>query len=246
MQQPITVLLADDTDVTRRGWRSMLEGEPDIQVIGEAHTVAEVPVKVRDLKPDILLLDLAWGQERTAGLTALKMAKEANERTKVIVITVHQDLESEARKLGADITFSKGCSTEDLRASIRALYELPRFVYTPDPNPPPAAQVQKLEPSSKVPNDPRQLAALFLIPTMSLLLILGGLVAAARFLPFEVFLFVAAVTGLLLFFLVIYVMRSMQDLNEANTTDLMKRLITILSRLFGFIFTRPEDRSKDK
>ena len=68
--QPVRILLADDHPIFRDGLRRLLEAEPDLKVIGEACDGAEAVKMARQLKPDILLLDLAM--PRMPGLEALR------------------------------------------------------------------------------------------------------------------------------------------------------------------------------
>jgi len=59
MQAPILrVLVVDDSDLVRRGIRQILESQPDIEIIGEASDGAVAIRKVREYKPDVVLLDI--------------------------------------------------------------------------------------------------------------------------------------------------------------------------------------------
>ena len=55
----ITVFLADDHTIVRQGLAKLLEGEPNLRVVGEAENGREAVVKVEKLKPDIVLMDIA-------------------------------------------------------------------------------------------------------------------------------------------------------------------------------------------
>jgi DNA-binding NarL/FixJ family response regulator len=55
----IRIIIADDTDIAREGMRRVL-AEADIEIVAEGATVHETIQKVRELRPDILLLDLLW------------------------------------------------------------------------------------------------------------------------------------------------------------------------------------------
>ena len=68
--QPIRIVIADDHPIFRDGLRRLLESEADLKVIGEASDGAEAVKLARQLKPDILLLDLAM--PRHPGLEALR------------------------------------------------------------------------------------------------------------------------------------------------------------------------------
>src|SRR5436189_5831614 len=67
--QPIRIVIADDHPIFRDGLRRLLEAEPDLKVIGEARDGAEAVKMGRQLRPDIMLLDLAM--PRTPGLESL-------------------------------------------------------------------------------------------------------------------------------------------------------------------------------
>src|SRR5258708_12937793 len=57
--QPVRIVIADDHPIFRDGLRRLLEAEPDLKVLGEASDGAEALRLARQLKPDILLLDLS-------------------------------------------------------------------------------------------------------------------------------------------------------------------------------------------
>jgi DNA-binding NarL/FixJ family response regulator len=98
----IRVLLADDTLIAREGWKSILKTVDDIEVIGESTTAHETPKMVRNLQPDVLLMDLMWFDDETAGASAIAKIKQASPQTKIIAITAYRNLISGARSAGAE------------------------------------------------------------------------------------------------------------------------------------------------
>jgi len=91
MSRPITVLLADDHAMFRSGLEALLSTESNIEVVGEAATGDEAVDRVRELKPDVVLMDLSMpdsdGLEATRRISALDLA------TGVLVLTVHAEEE---------------------------------------------------------------------------------------------------------------------------------------------------------
>jgi DNA-binding NarL/FixJ family response regulator len=121
--QPIRILLADDHPIFRDGLRRLLEAEPDLKVIGEACDGAEAVKMARELKPDILLLDLAM--PRMPGLEALREMSSgpANSSVRVILLTAAAEKKQivEALQLGARGVVLKDSATQLLLKSIHTV-----------------------------------------------------------------------------------------------------------------------------
>jgi DNA-binding NarL/FixJ family response regulator len=117
----IKVLLADDTLIAREGWKKILETADDIVVVGEVTLAHETPHKVLELQPDILLMDLKWFGDDTAGWTAIKEIKSSFPSTKVVAVTAYENLIHDARMAGADAALTKTFTRDDLLGLIREL-----------------------------------------------------------------------------------------------------------------------------
>ena len=87
----VRVLLADDHTIFRAGLKALLDAEMGIQVVGEASTGDEAVEMVREVKPDIVVMDLSMpgsgGLEATRRITALQLP------TRVLVLTMHAEQE---------------------------------------------------------------------------------------------------------------------------------------------------------
>lgn len=117
----ITVMLADDTEVARVGWRGMLGTADDIVVVGEAENPLQALRLAREAKPDVVLMDLKWAGDTTAGWTAISQLKSAHPEMRVIAITAYESLIPDARRAGADQAILKTFRGQELIDLIREL-----------------------------------------------------------------------------------------------------------------------------
>ena len=121
---PIRIVIADDHPIFRDGLRRLLESEGDMKVIGEACDGYEAVKLSGDLKPDILLLDLAMPHH--TGLDALrdlsnKGAAAGSVRIILLTAAVEKKQIVEALQLGARGVVLKDSATQLLLKSIRAV-----------------------------------------------------------------------------------------------------------------------------
>jgi two-component system, NarL family, nitrate/nitrite response regulator NarL len=117
----VRILIADDHAIFRDGLRKLLESEPGFEVIGEAADGAEAARLVRQLQPDVLLLDLAM--PRGSGLEALRELASAESRVCTILLTAAIEKKQilEALQFGARGVVLKEAATELLFRCIRSV-----------------------------------------------------------------------------------------------------------------------------
>ncbi len=87
--QPIRVLLVDDHTILRVGLRAFLRYHEDIRVIGEAQDGAEALMRVQDLHPDVILMDIAM--PGMGGIEATHLVHERFPQTRVLILSQYSD-----------------------------------------------------------------------------------------------------------------------------------------------------------
>jgi DNA-binding NarL/FixJ family response regulator len=115
----ITVLLAEDHQIVREGFRSLLEHEPDIEVVGEAETGREAVQRARKLRPEVVVMDIAM--PLLNGLEATRQIRKDFPGTKVLILSAHSDdaYVDQVTELGASGFLLKQTSSHDLATAIR-------------------------------------------------------------------------------------------------------------------------------
>ena len=109
---PIRVLIVDDHPVTRDGLRSALSGDRDLEVIGEARRGEDAIAAARQLRPDLVFMDVRM--PGIGGIEATRAIRHAHPQTKVILFTVDESRAaiSEAIQAGVSGYLLKDVSSE--------------------------------------------------------------------------------------------------------------------------------------
>jgi DNA-binding NarL/FixJ family response regulator len=115
----ITVLLAEDHQLVREGFRSLLKHERDIEVVGEAENGRQAVQMTRKLRPDVVLMDIAM--PLLNGLEATSQIRKDCPNTKVLVLSAHSDdaYVEQVAALGAAGFLLKQTSAHILAKAIR-------------------------------------------------------------------------------------------------------------------------------
>lgn len=115
----ITVMLADDHALFRRGLRSMLELESDIQVVGEASDGLEAQDLARELLPDSALLDI--NMPNMDGIDAARELRRTFPQMGIIMLTMfaEEEIVERALEAGANDYLRKDTSFEDIVSKVR-------------------------------------------------------------------------------------------------------------------------------
>ncbi|TAH59731.1 MAG: response regulator transcription factor [Gottschalkiaceae bacterium] len=118
----IKILIADDHSLVREGLKQILELEDDFEVVGQASNGLETIDKIKELNPEVLLLDI--NMPVMGGIDALRRIKDEGLKVKTVVLTIHEGREylMETLELGALGYVLKDSDSSSLSKAIRDAY----------------------------------------------------------------------------------------------------------------------------
>jgi two-component system, NarL family, invasion response regulator UvrY len=124
----IRLALAEDHKVVRWAIREALSSADDLEIVGEAGTAAEALAMLREVKPDVLVLDLTMPDR--SGIDVLNEMRELDTAPLVVVLTWHTEPSYAARAIaaGAHGYVSKSAQPEELLRAIRGVVRGERIV----------------------------------------------------------------------------------------------------------------------
>ncbi len=121
MTAKIRLLLVDDHQIVRAGLRMLFSAEEDMAIVGEAGSGAEALVAVQNLRPDVVIMDVAMPGMN--GIEATRRIKEISPDTLILALTMHEDERYffEMINAGASGYIPKRAAPDDLISAIRVV-----------------------------------------------------------------------------------------------------------------------------
>ena len=117
----IRVFVVDDHGILRGGLRALINLQPDMEVVGEAANGPDAEVGVKETEPDLVLMDISM--PNGGGLAAIAAIKQVRPKTRIVVLTFHDELGyvRAAGRAGATGYVVKSAVDTELLAAIRAV-----------------------------------------------------------------------------------------------------------------------------
>lgn len=126
--EKISVMIADDHSMIREGLKQLLEFDGSIEVVGEASNGVECLEKLKECNPEVLLLDINMPEKN--GIEVLKQMKEEKNGIKVLILTVHNEMDylMKAVDIGVDGYILKDSESSELKRAIKAVRDGENYI----------------------------------------------------------------------------------------------------------------------
>jgi DNA-binding NarL/FixJ family response regulator len=127
---PVSVLIADDHEVVRRGLRALIQEQPGWQVVAEAIDGREAVAQAEEFKPDVAILDITMPSLN--GFEATRQITKVSPGTKILILSIHESDQVIHKLLGAGARgyILKADAGHDLITAVKALVSNKTF-FTP-------------------------------------------------------------------------------------------------------------------
>jgi DNA-binding NarL/FixJ family response regulator len=145
----IKVLLADDHNIVRNGIMSLLETSPEIEIVGEARDGAEALSKVKELCPDVLMIDIAMPVMN--GIEAAQEVTKHYKQTKSLMLSMHnnEDYILKSIEAGASGYLLKDTTRDEILQALRTVASGEKYFSPSVSNIIVASYLQKVKDSDK-------------------------------------------------------------------------------------------------
>lgn len=119
----LRVLVVDDHGIVRSGVRSLIDSQPDMEVVGEATRGEEAVEKARELRPELIIMDITMPGMN--GIEATRQIKKDYPETNILALTIHDDSEFffPVLRAGASGYVLKEAEPEELLSAIHMVSE---------------------------------------------------------------------------------------------------------------------------
>ena len=120
MAKPIRIIIADDHTIVRQGLARMLNDQPDLKVVGQVTNGRQAVEKTLELKPDVVIMDIAMPQ--MTGIEAAKRIRKKLPKTKVLILSMysHEHYIHDLFETGVSGYLLKDSSGRDIIQAIHA------------------------------------------------------------------------------------------------------------------------------